>query len=298
MKKNYLESYYNDDILPDDLYPFEEFDVQGFLESRNCFLKDFKVGDISYAQYLTDTCKAKNQNPKITLVNLQKEQSIITMPTPPPQRKLDRALGFGMEDDGDPTDGGVDKTVFYGFQKQNDSEINWYDVHWNKFKDVKPLPKQLVDTASRFNMKGFWIQPLNVMTFMAYHYTPWTGTPTSIFSTGFWFDDTNKAILDQSALQSLLGTMADGTVNPATNPFYFDLYKRVVVTEAEYIENQKLKTTVVSGPVNNKSYPTIRNLIKVYRQKPWGSHGVYLFWKTWKYFWPDDLKKYTHIVEE
>ena len=185
----------------------------------------------------------------------------------------------------------------YGFKIQNDSEIAWYDRHYTKFKAITPQPTELVDVSAKFNIGGFKIVPKNVTTFMAYHYTPWTGTPDSLFYTGFWFDDTHKTMLDPSVLLDNLGNMVDGTVNPATNPFWFDLDKKKLSNKYDYSVNEDLKRTVVTGPINNPAAPVIQNLIEVFRQKPWKSHGVYLFWLTWKYFWPDDLKKYNHIEE-
>jgi hypothetical protein len=289
MTQSYYDVFINDDVIPNSFYKYDPaFNIAGFLKSKNSFLATYSINGISFSSYLNDACKTLNQNPKIHLVNLQKEQSIINMTTEPPTRVMNRALGYGMEDDGD-------KPAYYGFQKQIDSAIAWYSSHYSKFNVASP-GSILVDSSDRFGVPGFKIAPKNTMTYLNYYYTPWTGTPTSIFSTGFWFDETLKQImLDISSLRGRLGNMIPGTMDPDVNPFFVDVDNKVITTEDRYNIYINYINSTHDGPINNPVEPVVAEVLKVYRQKPWGTHGVYLFWDIWKTFFPDDLKQSNHI---
>jgi hypothetical protein len=213
-------TWITNDVLPDDLFSYREYNIQEFLESRNCCLKDFKKEDGSnYSKWLDTCCQEANLNPKKILTDLQKEQSLISTKALPSQKRLDRALGYGMTDSGD-------KPQFYGFTVQNTKAIADAIHDYKKYENKKYQPVKRVDNGL------LSIQPLTAFTSVLYEYTPWTGTPESIYATGY-FKNT----------KTLTG---------------------------------KLTQTWIPG---------------------WGTHGVYLFWKVWKMYWPEDLDSYYHTSD-
>lgn len=193
------DAFLVNDVLPDDLQGYDyNFDSLKFLNSKKSFLADVLMSDGRlFPAWLDDMCGRNDVNQKIILVNLQKEQSLVSKTKQPTQKIMDRALGFGMTDKGD-----IKK--YYGFENQLDAALTWQTTQFANATERKNL-KITVDN------KLLSLQVLNVMTYLLYKYTPWTGSPGSF-----------------------------------------------------------------------------------YAQK-WGIHGVYLFWKIWKQWWPADLKKYTHI---
>ncbi len=161
------------DVMPDELMGYQLLDIQAFLESRKTFLATYKIDAVPYSIWLDQKCQEKDLNPKHILVNLQKEQSLIdNAPTLPNQRTLNRALGYGMEDDGD-------RPEFYGFQRQNECAIKDIVRDYKKYKAQKIQPKQKVDEGLLI------LQPFTAFTSVLYEYTPWTGTPESIFYAKF-----------------------------------------------------------------------------------------------------------------
>ena len=160
------------DVLPDALFTYQPYDIQKFLQKKNCFLADYCIDDKPYADWLDEYSKLKNINPKQTLTNLQKEQSIIGMKAIPPDKILNRALGYGMTDSGD-------ITSLYGFKTQNVGEIDQLSLDYDRYGSLRqpalntPFPSRLVDDEL------LTVHPLNIFTSVLYKYTPWTGSPDS-----------------------------------------------------------------------------------------------------------------------
>lgn len=199
MQISYLRWIIND-VLPNDLfwYSSARLDIQSFLVQRGGFLKDYIVENTLYSTWLDNECKKENLNPKIILINLQKEQSALTHPLPS-EKILNRILGYGMNDSGD-------LQQYYGFEKQHRSAILDITQDFMKYKAMSRQPEKIIDGGL------VKIYPSNAMTSMLYEYTPWSGDPSSIWTA------------------------------------------------------------------------------------KWGGiHGVYLFWKLWAQYWPDDLKNFMHI---
>lgn len=166
-KVNYATWFVND-AMPDELVPYAEFNIQQFLKTRNSFLQSYLVGNTPYAEWLDTTCKSKNINPKIILVKLQKEQSLVMLGACPSNKKLDRCLGYGMTDSGD-----IEK--WYGFEKQHTGAISQISRDFTKFYAKWPQPKIEVDDGL------LTVQPFTAHTSLLYKYTPWTGSPDSIY---------------------------------------------------------------------------------------------------------------------
>jgi len=122
----------------------------------------------SYASWLDTKSYDYNMHPFITLVNLQKEQSLVTKQSMPAPRVMDRALGFGMTDDGDTQE-------YYGFEKQNIASIQQQAKWFADYFSMRTQPDRIVDDGL------LKITPKNAFTSVLYRYTPWTGSPSSAF---------------------------------------------------------------------------------------------------------------------
>jgi len=166
-KLNYTH-WVSNDVMPDALFSYQQVDVQGFLQKKNSFLKDYKINDVFYADWLDTQCKAAGLNPKVILVNLQKEQSLVSKITLPPEKIMNRALGYGMTDDGD-------QEQYYGFDKQNIAAISRMPMWFEKLAGQTPQPPILVDGGK------LSLFPLSAFTSVLYRYTPWTGSPDSTY---------------------------------------------------------------------------------------------------------------------
>lgn len=163
-----------DDVIPDTLFKYDAASpVQEFLESRKCFLSQYKMdGGILFSQWLASYCCTYDVNTKLILATLQKEQSLISLKAEPDKRIMDRAMGFGMTDAGDMAE-------YYGFEQQVANSIQWfrkqYDLAAAKLKSDSLL-SVLVD-------EGFIkVNTVSIFTYISYKYTPWTGVPGSLFS--------------------------------------------------------------------------------------------------------------------
>lgn len=156
------------DAMPDALFGYQKFDIQGFLKDRECFLAYHTLQDKPYSTWLDEKCQAVDLNPKHILVNLQKEKSLISAKTQPADNIMDRALGYGM------TDGGDIKSL-YGFQTQNEGAIKDLIGDYAKYKKKSVQPAKTVDSGLII------VKPLTAFTSLLYEYTPWTGTPDSFF---------------------------------------------------------------------------------------------------------------------
>ena len=193
-----------DDVLPEDLFSYcgsGTFSIQKFLESKKSFLSNYPIETpedatrpvTPYNVWLDHICQVADISPKILLVSLQKEQSLISKKAPPSESILKRCLGFGMTDSGD-------MTQYYGFAQQHIFAADWFKRKHELA--IKPIP---VDN------KLITLTPLTKFTSVLYTYTPWTGSPDSTY------------------------------------------YSK------------------------------------------WGTHGVYLMWKLWRQYWPEDLSAFVHI---
>ncbi|GEM_PF-1489998 len=148
--------------------------IQAFLENHGpgggpSFLATYQVGGQSAAEVIGSAARAAGINPRIILVKLQVEKSLIGKysPTnPPPQSALDYAMGYACPDD-KPCD-----PAFAGFDKQISAAANRF--------------RQLFDGG----YKGYWegpghpyrvgegtdVYPINASTGVLYIYTPWIGS--------------------------------------------------------------------------------------------------------------------------
>ena len=114
---NYLIS--DEDLT--DYFSMELGEIQTFLEKG--YLADYKTTDIDdHTRYASDiiwrAAQRNGVNPKVILVMLQKEQSLVT-DDDPSQDQLDWALGYGVCDDCSHNDSSIQR--WRGFAKQVNS---------------------------------------------------------------------------------------------------------------------------------------------------------------------------------
>jgi len=174
MKLSY-ETFLVNDVLPDDLLDYDpDFSIKEFLSRKRSFLSKLAVegSDLLYPDWLDAVCCENNLNPKVILVNLQKEQSLVTKKSKPPEKIMKRALGFGMTDSGD-----IEK--YYGFAKQNIAAIKWYNKNISSASRKLSEGKKLSITVDAGLLK---LTTATVNTYLLYKYTPWTGAPGSYYA--------------------------------------------------------------------------------------------------------------------
>lgn len=144
-------------------------DIQRFLENRGSYLSKYRCEDFngvtkSAADIIYDAALNYQINPKFLVVNLQKEQSLITDDSPS-QKQLDWAMGYAVCDSCSMSDPKIQK--YKGFGKQVDNAaalIRWYynnsDKGYIKKKDVSTI---IDDTT---------VIPQSWATAFLYTYTP------------------------------------------------------------------------------------------------------------------------------
>lgn len=165
---NYL-IWDKEDVLPDELFYYQDFNLIDFLKSKKSFLTNYKISGILYSDWLMSVCKENNINAKIIICSLQKEQGLVTITSTPPEKLLKRCLGFGMTDSGD-------LQKYYGFENQHISAISWFNKKFSLAKNLVKENKGIVVDGGL--LKLF---PKNAFTYVLYLYTPWTGGPDSDF---------------------------------------------------------------------------------------------------------------------
>jgi len=145
-------------------------DVQNFLDSKGSYLRTFQDTDAvdnetkSAAKIIADASDRYDINPKVLLVTLQKEQSLITDASPT-QTQLDWATGYAVCDSCSTKDEKVAKHK--GFAIQVDDAAYVYDWYY-KNKDASNVKKMGVTQ----NIDGTAVVPKSWATAFLYTYTP------------------------------------------------------------------------------------------------------------------------------
>ncbi len=145
-------------------------DIQMFLASKNSALKEIFAVDIdgmqkSAAEIIYNAARTHRINPKVLLVLLQKEQSIITDASPRISQ-FDWATGFGLCDACDPDDPAVAK--YKGFAKQIDSaagSLRFYLDHYTEKTWIKRA-------GAQYTIDNVFVIPATAATAFLYTYTP------------------------------------------------------------------------------------------------------------------------------
>jgi hypothetical protein len=165
---NYLIS----DAELTDYFSMELGDIQSFLEKG--YLADYKTTDIDgHTRYASDIIWRAGQrngvNPKVILVMLQKEQSLVTDDNPA-QDQLDWALGYGVCDDCSHNDPDIQR--WRGFAKQiNSTTLQITDGY---LADLETYGKTVMGFApgAACYIDDTLVVPANNATAALYTYTP------------------------------------------------------------------------------------------------------------------------------
>lgn len=148
--------------------------IQTLLESHGpghgaSFLATYSIGGRSAAQVIGSAARTAGITPRIILVKLQVEKSLIgkyNLTNPPPQSALDYAMGYACPD-GKPCD-----PAFAGFDKQVLAAANRFQQLFDGvYKDYWAGPGRPYRVG-----EGTDVHPVNVATGVLYIYTPWIGS--------------------------------------------------------------------------------------------------------------------------
>lgn len=142
-------------------------EIQKFLESKNSFLSNFVTTDdqgnkLTAAQVIFQSARNYQINPKVILVKLQKEQSLIENNSPT-TKQLDWAMGYAICDSCSMDDPALQK--FRGFFHQVDQatqRLRWYLDNPQAFKQA----------GVPYLINGQIVIPANQATAALYIYTP------------------------------------------------------------------------------------------------------------------------------
>ncbi|MCX6746087.1 MAG: hypothetical protein NTX00_03665 [Candidatus Parcubacteria bacterium] len=161
----------NDIISDSDMLEYDTMnmqDIQEFLNNQDGILKNYQAPDYSgvnrsAAEIIYNASQAYKINPKWILATLQKEQSLITDPTPL-QRDFDWAMGYAMCDSCSSDDPQI--AMFKGFGTQVDRatyRIRYYYDHPNEFN---------FKIGKLCSVDGQDVLPASQATANLYNYTP------------------------------------------------------------------------------------------------------------------------------
>ncbi len=159
-------------IIPDsDFFNSQDMsakEVQRFLEKKGSALAHYTTTNLQGETQLASdaiwsAATSYHLNPKVLLVLLQKEQSLIENPQPT-KDALEWATGYGVCDSCSKDDPGIlDLKGFWTQIHKAAWRKNYYKEHPDEFR-YKPLKSQTVDTTS--------VIPQNWATAILYNYTP------------------------------------------------------------------------------------------------------------------------------
>ena len=144
-------------------------DIQNFLDSKGSYLRQLVTPDFTgavktAADIIYDAAQNYQINPKVLLVTLQKEQSLITDDAPT-QKQLDWATGYAVCDSCSMTDPGIQSHKGFGMQVDNAAGVlRWYYDNKDKsFVKKKDIPTRIDNQE---------VVPQSWATAFLYTYTP------------------------------------------------------------------------------------------------------------------------------
>ena len=155
-----------------DYRSMEMFDIIQFIKSKGGTLGAKKFEDIdgktkSAAALIYNNSRLYKINPKVLLVTLQKEQSLVDNPSPM-QKNYDWATGWAVCDGCSLSDPKVLK--YKGFAKQIDGTAGGYDWYMDQFSSNKNT--WLIWPNKTTTVDGIAVTPANSATAALYNYTP------------------------------------------------------------------------------------------------------------------------------
>lgn len=215
-----------DDFNPNFLISDEEIqnwtsmsreDIQAFLVHYNSYLIGFRAADVNGVSRTASDIIARAAadhkiNPKYLLVKLQKEQSLITDPSPS-QKQLDWATGYSICDSCSMDDPTLQKNKGFGMQVDSAAGIiRWYYDNLNQESWIKRA-------NNTYNIDGTNVRPLNLATAFLYTYTPHIHGNRNFWNLWKkWFDQVYpNGTLAKSASTNIIYLLRDGKKQPFSN---------------------------------------------------------------------------------
>ena len=163
------EYYFNPHfiITEDDMFDHDSMnltDIQGFLERKGSALAfksfpDFSGVTRKASEIIWQAARESFVNPKVLLVTLQKEQSLIEDPNPS-LSQYDKATGYRCPD------GGSCNPKAAGFGKQVDG------LAWQLRQYYDNPNDWFFKVGNEYSIDGYFITPVNQATANLYNYTP------------------------------------------------------------------------------------------------------------------------------
>jgi hypothetical protein len=147
------------EVIPDDLFYYDDTCII----ELNPFLAGYKINGESFFDFVMQSAKAVNVNPKLLFATIQREQGLLSNFNPS-LRQLSKAAGFGVED------GGVDISGDWGFQRQIIGCLKTYRTGFDLWKHGDIIT---VDDDTKI------ITPSNASTYSLYRYCPHVGNSDS-----------------------------------------------------------------------------------------------------------------------
>ncbi len=166
-----LDFYPHEILTNSDLLDYDSMDlaaISDFLNSQAGILKNYRTLDVygierSAAEIIYNAAQTYQINPRWILATLQKEQSLITNPSPS-QYNLDWAMGYGVCDSCSVADSQV--AIYKGFGIQVDRatwRVKYYYDNPEKFN---------FQVGQLYNVDGMDVLIYNQATANLYNYTP------------------------------------------------------------------------------------------------------------------------------
>ncbi len=230
-------------------------DIQFFLERKGSALRSYRAlntdGIVASASEIIHSAgKAYGINPKVLLVLLQKEQSLIENPTPT-QYNYDWATGFARCDSCSANDPAI--SVYKGFGAQV-TKAAWrkmyYTTHWNEFAS---RPNQLV------LIDGMPVTPTNAATAALYNYTPHLRGNMSFWK--LWNRYFSRVIPDGTIVQAA-GTKEIWIIQDSKRRLFTSLsafLSRYGFNQVVFLSQQDLEKYSIGTPIKFPQYSLLRN---------------------------------------
>lgn len=121
--------------------------IQKLLVQFGSWLKEFKVNDRPFNEWIFEVTTNAGIEPIMTLAMLQKESSLVQKySTRPKDKVLDYCLGFGCPENG------TRNPNYQGFEKQINSMIDAFSnkyLKWNEIINYASTPIYLYDTKEK-----------------------------------------------------------------------------------------------------------------------------------------------------
>jgi len=217
-------------------------DIKYFLNENTGILKNYKEKDpktgklIDASEIIYQAARSYKINPQYLLTLLQKEQSLITDPSPS-QKQLDWATGFAICDSCNMNDPQLIK--FKGLYNQI-----FYAAQRNRFYINNKEEKWLFQIDKTYNIDNSFVSPLNQATVNLYNYTPHINGNYNFWK--IWQKWFTKKYPNGSILKE---------TNSKTIWLIEDGYRRPFMTWTAFISRYKAKDVLLANHNDLVKYP-------------------------------------------